>query len=574
MASTTKHKSRTHTTHHLMDLRQRGWSIHSSDSGGGDGRPRAETLDTEPSLSESEKAHLLYHAFSSGAADFDVVAVPLTLNGGGDDASKGSMDSSDEEDDDCLAMFGDNDTSTKKSNGDGDPPQKRHKTEENCTDITATNDNVKPRVQLTVKQQDQLDLAKNKLSKWAARLFDPNRPRGLVEAPKVIPLNDEFLTAFGKREKEFDEIAGRVVHIDKTSLDIIDVSDDDENEESSITRSATNNDRKLKFSEMSSGKVKITNLSYKTISATIAKTFESIGPVIDVNLILDDSGQSSGRAYVVFEDHESALNCVATMNEKSLEGRTIYISLASKSSSFSTSSKKCMDSLRKQQDNRYWERDISTKCNSCGGVGHIARNCPNEPAVIRCGLCAEEGHDMWTCPQKSVCFNCGLPGHIVRDCMQRRGLPQRCVCTICLRSNHHRFQCRERPWDVPMEDAICMQSGKLGQFMNTEMRWFFGLKGMSCFRCGMKDHRGVDCRRPDVETCQKNPELAQREIDMADSISLNDQMSNQRFNRESRDHGRSCESDNNRARSMPPPSSRGNGYGNGSNGQSSHRRFH
>jgi hypothetical protein len=28
-------------------------------------------------------------------------------------------------------------------------------------------------------------LAKSKLSKWAARLFDPNRPRGLVEPPKT-----------------------------------------------------------------------------------------------------------------------------------------------------------------------------------------------------------------------------------------------------------------------------------------------------------------------------------------------------------------------------------------------------
>lgn len=559
-----------------MDLRQRGWSIHSSDSGGGGGgRPRAETLDTEPSLSESEKAHLLNHGFSSGVGDIDVLAVPMTLNGGGDNSRKGSMPD-DSDDDDCLAMFGDNDTNTKLHNGDGGPSRKRHKnkTEKNGNAVTSTtNENVKPHVQLSIKQQDQLDLAKNKLSKWAARLFDPNRPRGLVEAPKVIPLNDEFLTAFGKREKEFDEIAGRVVHIDKTSLDIIDVSDDDENEESSTKQSTSKDGKKLKFSEMSSGKVKITNLSYKTTSATIAQTFESIGPVIDVNLILDDYGQSSGRAYVVFEDHESALNCVATMNEKSLEGRTIHISLASKALSSSSSSKKGMDSSRKQQDNRYWERDISTKCNSCGGVGHIARNCTNEP-IIRCGLCAEEGHDMWTCPQKSVCFNCGMPGHIVRDCMQRRGLPQRCVCTICLRSDHHRFQCRERPWDVPMEDAMCMQTGKRGQFMNTEMRWFFGLKGVSCFRCGMKDHRGVDCRRPDVETCQKNPELAQREIDMADSISLNYQMSNQRSNRESRDQGRSRESDNNRAWSMPPPSSRGNGSGNGSNGQSSHRRFY
>ena len=33
-----------------------------------------------------------------------------------------------------------------------------------------------------------------------------------------------FLTAFGKREKEYDEKTGREIEIDRTSLDIIDVA--------------------------------------------------------------------------------------------------------------------------------------------------------------------------------------------------------------------------------------------------------------------------------------------------------------------------------------------------------------
>jgi cellular nucleic acid-binding protein len=498
-------------------------------------------------MSDAEKAHLLNSAFEgndNGLDDGNVVVakpLPLTLNAGVEPKSRiasKSIDSWGEEGGDCLSMLvgkdggnGGGDSNGRGSDGAG-PPNKRQKTEEDSSiaaitngiardDDTSSSGNdsdtgdkpntlTRPHIPLTQKQQDRLDLAKNKLSKWAARLFDPNRPRGLVEPPKVIPLNDEFLTAFGKREKEFDEIAGRGIDIDKTSLDIIEVSDNDENEDSA--KKSRSNDTKMKYGEMSNCKVKITNLSYRTTSATIARTFELIGPVVDVNLILDDSGQSSGRAYVVFEDHATAVSCVEKMNDKSLEGRSIRISLAS------ASSRRSLDPSKKQ-DSRYWERDISTKCNSCGVVGHIARNCPNEQ-VIKCGRCATVGHDLWSCPDKSVCFNCGLPGHVIRDCSQRRGLPQRCVCTICFRSGHHRFQCRERPWNVPMEDGVCMQCGQIGHFMCSEMRWFFGLKGVTCFKCGMKDHRGVDCRRPDVDVCQKNFDIAQREIDLADTISL------------------------------------------------------
>jgi len=83
--------------------------------------------------------------------------------------------------------------------------------------------------------------------------------------------------------------------------------------------------------------------------------------------------------------------------------------------------------------------------------------------------------------------------------------------------------------------------------MCSEMRWFFGLKGVTCFNCGGKDHRGANCRRPDVDECQRNPELGRDEIDMAEMASLSDQVSDQRSSRESRNQG-----GNGCARSVPP----------------------
>jgi hypothetical protein len=69
-----------------------------------------------------------------------------------------------------------------------------------------------------------------------------------------IPLNDEFLTAFGKREKEYDELMGRSVDIDKTSLDVVDVYDSGEEEGGQDTKSKSN----VNYSAITTGKVRLT----------------------------------------------------------------------------------------------------------------------------------------------------------------------------------------------------------------------------------------------------------------------------------------------------------------------------
>ena len=109
---------------------------------------------------------------------------------------------------------------------DHPPAAKRQKTGDNTAVDSLTHASHDP--ENHDHQRDQVELAKKKLSKWAARLFDPNRPRGLVEAPKTIPLNDEFLTAFGKREKEHDEKLGRKIQINQEIQDEGDSSSEDE----------------------------------------------------------------------------------------------------------------------------------------------------------------------------------------------------------------------------------------------------------------------------------------------------------------------------------------------------------
>jgi len=228
---------------------------------------------------------------------------------------------------------------------------------------------------------------------------------------------------------------------------------------------------------------------------------------------LDEYQQSTGRAIIVFEDDDIAQTFVEKMNGHSLDGRTINVSMAA------AGSRKSSGGIKKE--NRYWERDISKKCNHCGMIGHIMANCPNSDDDFKpCQLCAEVGHQMYSCPMKAICFNCGVPGHVSRECPVRRGSQRRQICTICFSSDHHRIRCRERPWNVPTRDAICMECGKMGHAMCSEMKWYFGLSGRTCFNCGRNDHDGFQCRRPRLDECSRDPRLAQNEVEMADAINL------------------------------------------------------
>uniref|UniRef100_A0A7S1D5E5 CCHC-type domain-containing protein n=1 Tax=Cyclophora tenuis TaxID=216820 RepID=A0A7S1D5E5_CYCTE len=63
------------------------------------------------------------------------------------------------------------------------------------------------------------------------------------------------------------------------------------------------------------------------------------------------------------------------------------------------------------------------------------------------------------------------------------------------------------------------------------MKWFFGVSGIYCFNCGRKGHLGYDCDRPMVEVCTRDEEIAKKEVDRAEAMSLADEMDRQRDGR-------------------------------------------
>lgn len=419
-------------------------------------------------------------------------------------------------------------------------PPKIHDSEEATA---STNDEP-----VTKKQRRILETAASRgLSKFARRLLDPNRPRGsnIVEPPQILPLNDEFLQAFGRR------------HQKEAMTDM-----GEQNDDNSVTSASNNDSTKIDTSEPvldldeKDTKIKISNLKYTITAETLYGVCSKFGPITHFHLVPDeeDDKLNAGRAYVVYTSLHSAQSCVE--NLKSLEGRPLSVTiLAKKTQTPKTPSGPNSGALK-----RYWEKDITTKCYRCGGIGHISSNCPNDAMVKSCPLCASTDHDApHRCPYKVFCFNCGVPGHMARDCQKPRGsVPVRRLCTICLGSKHEKFNCQSRQFldqAAFIQSAICMTCGGTGHFMCKPMKWFFGLKGLFCYNCGESGHVGVFCRRPNLEACRENGELLLRELDRASAYNATDQRAAQAQEARGRGRDNRNEGQNNpsRSKSVPAP---------------------
>lgn len=376
----------------------------------------------------------------------------------------------------------------------------------------------------TTTNNDLTEVAKSRLSKWAARFFDPNRPRSLIETPKEIPLNDEFLKAFGQREKEHDKAMGRdQLDIDHNIPDDDDDVDDDnkDNDEDSLyagVDEATAEALAATKKKASSGsKIKISNIKFTTTEATLMTACQRYGPVASVKLIMNKSSngaENAGRAFVTFEEATSAMACLE--NLKTMDGRSLRSEVAAdKAPPNRTSSG---GGGGGGGPARYWERNIRTKCFKCGGVGHMEADCENKAMAQPCPLCAQTNHTIRTCPVKSVCYNCGIPGHVSRDCMQQRNLPPRRICTICYQTDHTKEVCRNGFTSAQSYNAECMVCYERGHHLCKEMKWARGhqlQQGVSCYNCGQANHVGSVCGQPKFDDCSRDEALAIHLVDQA-----------------------------------------------------------
>ncbi|HDS30301.1 MAG TPA: RNA-binding protein [Firmicutes bacterium] len=71
------------------------------------------------------------------------------------------------------------------------------------------------------------------------------------------------------------------------------------------------------------------NLSYQTNETAVKSLFEAYGTVTEVNIITDrDTGQTRGFGFVEMANDAEALNAIAEINGKELDGRVLKVNEA------------------------------------------------------------------------------------------------------------------------------------------------------------------------------------------------------------------------------------------------------
>ena len=76
-------------------------------------------------------------------------------------------------------------------------------------------------------------------------------------------------------------------------------------------------------------KLYVGNLSYSTTSDALSELFGTVGEVESVNLITDRmTGQSKGFAFVEMAERSAAVEAIAQLNEREIDGRAIKVAEA------------------------------------------------------------------------------------------------------------------------------------------------------------------------------------------------------------------------------------------------------
>ena len=76
-------------------------------------------------------------------------------------------------------------------------------------------------------------------------------------------------------------------------------------------------------------KLFVGNLAYSTNEDGIREAFSQFGEIVDLKLVTEyGTGRSKGFAFVEFAEEDMATAAIEGLNEKDLDGRTIFVKVA------------------------------------------------------------------------------------------------------------------------------------------------------------------------------------------------------------------------------------------------------
>eukprot|EP00993_Chasmostoma_nieuportense_P002323 NODE_3129_length_1025_cov_17.896437_g2985_i0.p1 GENE.NODE_3129_length_1025_cov_17.896437_g2985_i0~~NODE_3129_length_1025_cov_17.896437_g2985_i0.p1 ORF type:complete len:284 (+),score=56.84 NODE_3129_length_1025_cov_17.896437_g2985_i0:70-921(+) len=119
-------------------------------------------------------------------------------------------------------------------------------------------------------------------------------------------------------------------------------------------------------------------------------------------------------------------------------------------------------------------------CFQCHVPGHVGKDCPERKQM--CRQCGQAGHLTWNCKQsaRKSCFVCGNEGHMSLECPENgRG------CLKCGIAGHYARDCVSEDTGKP----VCFKCGEAGHFSRVCPQ----TKQEVCYKCGEAGHRSREC---------------------------------------------------------------------------------
>ena len=129
-----------------------------------------------------------------------------------------------------------------------------------------------------------------------------------------------------------------------------------------VGRFVPRKDREIELGEKAKmfTNVFIKNLPEELEETTLTELFEKYGQITSLKIMKGDDGKSKGFGFVSYEDPGEAEAAVEELNNKDMDGKTMYVGRAQKKAERQAELKKKFEALKMERMTRYFPRIFGT----------------------------------------------------------------------------------------------------------------------------------------------------------------------------------------------------------------------